>query len=385
MSIFNSLQVKGLRRLRDTSLKLKPLNVLVGANSSGKSTLLDAMCILSVGAAGQMHDQISQLGGYASLQTNLSACKGQNIRFVLDQNTDTDQPLKYVLEMAPKGVDYSIAEEILGQNRGRPTPFIHISAHQGDTKYFDLSVENRLVRPTWDINPFESALSQVPKMFKEPEDFRKKLSSSTYYRVLDVSSNAPVRLPQAMRSASLPGQDGENLISCLYNIRETDPDRFALIEDCLRAGFKNFERLNFPAVAAGVLALTWKDRTSSSPFYLHQLSDGTLRFLWLATLLNSPGLTAVTMIDEPEVSLHPELMSVLADLLREASQHSQIIVATHSDRLVRHLMPDELIATELAEDGAAQFQWGDEFDIEHWLKDFTLDQLWSMGRLGARA
>ena len=130
MSIFNSLQVKGLRRLRDTSLKLKPLNVLVGANSSGKSTLLDAMCILSVGAAGQMHDQISQLGGYASLQTNLSACKGQNIRFVLDQNTDTDQPLKYVLEMAPKGVDYSIAEEILQQNRGRPTPFIHISAHR---------------------------------------------------------------------------------------------------------------------------------------------------------------------------------------------------------------------------------------------------------------
>jgi predicted ATPase len=73
-------------------------------------------------------------------------------------------------------------------------------------------------------------------------------------------------------------------------------------------------------VAAGTLAMTWKEKTSKSPFYMHQLSEGILRFLWLTTLLQSPGLTAVTMIDEPEVSLHPELLSLLADLLREASQ-----------------------------------------------------------------
>ena len=69
-------------------------------------------------------------------------------------------------------------------------------------------------------------------------------------------------------------------------------DRFETIEATLRAGFPGFERLNFPPVAAGTLAMTWKDKTSKNPFYMHQLSEGTLRFLWLATLLQSPGLTA---------------------------------------------------------------------------------------------
>ena len=68
----------------------------------------------------------------------------------------------------------------------------------------------------------ESALSQVPRMFAEPEAFRKALASSTHYHVLDVSHNAPVRLPQSMRTATLPGKDGEDLVSCLYMIREID-------------------------------------------------------------------------------------------------------------------------------------------------------------------
>ena len=93
------------------------------------------------------------------------------------------------------------------------------------------------MRPNWDYNPTESALSQVPKMFQGPEDFRKRLASSTHYHVLDVSPRAPVRLPQQMRDARLPGHDGEELVSCLYTLRETDPDRFDAIEATLRAGF----------------------------------------------------------------------------------------------------------------------------------------------------
>ena len=94
-----------------------------------------------------------------------------------------------------------------------------------------------------------------------------------------------------MRDAKLPGRDGEDSVSCLYTLRETEPDRFQTIEDSLRAVFPRFERLGFPPVAAGTLAMTWKDTTSKHPFYMHQLSEGTLRFLWLATLcevLDSP-------------------------------------------------------------------------------------------------
>jgi predicted ATPase len=117
---------------------------------------------------------------------------------------------------------------------------------------------------------------------------------------------------------------------------------------------------------------------------MHQLSEGTLRFLWLATLLQSPGLTALTLLDEPEVSLHPELLSLLADLLREASNHTQLIVATHSDRLIRFLQPKEIVLMDSTDDGMTTMKWADELDLEKWLIDYSLDQLWSNGRLGAR-
>jgi predicted ATPase len=222
-------------------------------------------------------------------------------------------------------------------------------------------------------------------MYTEPERYRKALASSTFYHALDVGLRAPVRLPQPMRPAELPGINGEDLVSCLYSLRETNRDRYDAVEDALRAGFPGFERLEFPPVAAGTLALAWRDKHFRHPFYTHQLSEGTLRFLWLVTLLQSPGLTEVTLIDEPEVSLHPELLSLLVDLLREASTRTQIIVATHADRFVRFLEPNEIVAMDIDEEGWAKATWGDGLDLEKWLSDYSLDQLWGMGELGGRS
>jgi predicted ATPase len=114
------------------------------------------------------------------------------------------------------------------------------------------------------------------------------------------------------------------------------------------------------------------------------LSEGTLRFLWLATLLQSPGLTALTLLDEPEVSLHPDLLNLLADLLREASSRTQLVVATHSDRLIRFLQPKEVLLLDSNDDGMSTLTWADQLDLDAWLKDYSLDELWSNGRLGAR-
>ncbi len=391
MNIFESISILGYRRLRSVDLSLKPLNVIIGANGSGKTTLLDVFTLLAATAAGSLAETIGYFGGLPENLTNLhsvSAVKAAEFR--LKRSIPDKNPLEYHISLEPRGVGYSIGYETLQQDREQPKPFYHITCGAGDIHYFETKAEEpggrpKLIRPTWEYNPSESALSQVPRMFAEPEEFRRLLASSTHYHVLDVSSTAPVRLPQPMRVATLPGRDGGNLVSCLYGIRETDPDRFELIQDTLRAGFPAFERLNFPPVAAGVLAMTWKEKTSSTPFYMHQLSEGTLRFLWLVTLLQSPGLTSVTMIDEPEVSLHPELLALLADLFREASSRTQLIVATHADRLVRFLTPDEVVTTTIEDDGSATFARGDSFELDEWLQDYSLDQLWQMGRMGGRA
>lgn len=167
-------------------------------------------------------------------------------------------------------------------------------------------------------------------------------------------------------------------------MKETERKRFEAIEDALRAAFPRFERLDFPPVAAGTIALAWRESGFSQPLYLHQLSEGTLRFLWLTTLLQSPGLTALTLLDEPEVSLHPDLLNLLAEQLREASSRTQLIVATHSDRLIRFLKPSEVVLLDSTEEGMSSLTWADTLDLDEWLKDYSLDELWSNGRLGAR-
>ena len=295
------------------------------------------------------------------------------------------EPLDYLLTLMPRGTGYVIREEVLGQRRRpEPPPFKYIESYGSVVRYFDAE-QRRLVGPTWEHNSLETSLSQVPKMYREPEDFRRRLASSTFYHVLNVEPRSPVRLPQPMRPASLPGKDGEDLVSCLFYLREADRDRFDSVEDSLRAAFPAFERLDFPPVAAGTLAMTWRDKNLSKPLYMNQLSEGMLRFLWLVTLLESPGLTSVTLLDEPEVSLHPELLSLLAGLLREAAKRTQLIVATHSDRLVRFLKPAEVAVIDSADDGMAQFTWADKMDLDEWLAKYTLDEVWRMGRMGGRA
>jgi predicted ATPase len=168
-------------------------------------------------------------------------------------------------------------------------------------------------------------------------------------------------------------------------MRESDPDRFETIEDSLRAAFPSFERLSFPPVAAGTLAMIWRDRDFPPGFFSHQLSEGALRFLWLATLLQSSALPEVVLLDEPEVSLHPELLNLLAHQLREAAQRSQIIVATHSDRLVRFLKPEEVLVADLTDDGLTTLTWADSLNLDKWLDEYTLDEVWAIGRLGGRA
>jgi len=395
MGSFERIRVQGFRRLHDVELNLKSLNVIIGANGSGKTSFLEVFALLAASASGGLQETISDLGGVDGNLTNLHATgagKSQFMSFELAMPVPGDAPIEYDIALSQFGVGYAINNESLTQQRDpTPPPFKHIESHNGDVRYYEErtleSGEKRrgLFRPNWEYDAAESALSQVPKLFREPEDFRKRLASSTHYHVLDVGTRAPVRLPQPMRDAKLPGPDGEDIVSCLYTMRETDPDRFEAVEDTLRAGFRTFERLNFPPVAAGTLAMTWKDKSSQHPFYMHQLSEGTLRFLWLVTLLQSPGLTAVTLIDEPEVSLHPELLSLLADLMREASQRTQLIVATHADRLIRFLQPSEVVTIDIEESGAARMSRAEELDLEQWLDEYTLDEVWRLGRMGGRS
>ncbi|MGE0084241.1 MAG: AAA family ATPase [Desulfococcaceae bacterium] len=378
----NHLKIGGFRRLKEINLPMRPFMVLIGANGVGKTSLLDAYSLLSASAAGRLNSKLSQFGGVSGL---LTRDKADSVSFSADMEVPGYNPLTYELNLTSKGSGYAISREVLSQIRyGNTDAFKHIDSKDGDIRYFEIDKEYP-VRPNWEYNPLETSLFQVPKMFRQPEELRRILASVTQYHVLDVGHRAPVKLPQQMKPADLPGADGEDLIPFLYYLRESNRDRYEAIEDTLLSAFSSFESLSFPPVAAGMLTLTWKDRHFSKPFFMHELSEGILRFLWLISLLQSPGLSTVTMIDEPEVSLHPELLSLLADLMREASKRTQLIVATHSDRLIRFLAPEEVLVMDSDEDGNTTVAWGDTLDLDEWLKEYSLDEVWRMGRMGGRS
>lgn len=384
MSGFQKLKVDGFRRLCGVDIDFtdRPLCVVIGANGSGKTSLLDVFSLLAATAQGRLREKINDLSGLSAILTN-----GKRARLSLGVSTaseDAADNFRYELRLLPQRNLYTVESESLIGVTANKQSFTYLDSSTGETHYYDLD-SGKLEKPTWAPNRLETSLSQVPKHLELPEHFRSHMESSVYYHTLDVGARSPVRLPQPMRPASLPGTNGEDMVTCLYEMREADPDRFDAVQDALRAAFPGFERLNFPPVAAGALAMLWRDRNFPPGFYPYQLSEGALRFLWLVTLLRSSELPEVTLLDEPEVSLHPELLAILADLLREASQRSQIVVATHSDRLVRFLNPNEVMVADFAEDGLTKLTWADSLDLDRWLTEYTLDQVWAMGRLGGRA
>ena len=382
MAIFSKIRINHYKRIVSADLQLRDLNVLIGANGVGKTSLLESFQLLASAAQGGLQEKINAKGGLESLQTFDSK---DDLGFSVEMPSAGHAPLSYEIEFRKSGLGYLIQRETLSQKRPNfDNPFLYINSSGADVRYYD---SGKLLRPTWEHNPLEASLSQVPKMYREAEEFRKRLASLAYYGLIVTDSNAPIRQPQQMRPASNPGKTGEDLISSLYFLRESNRERFEVLEDTLSAAFPSFERLDFPPVAAGILTLTWKDRNFRHPIYLHQLSEGTIRFLWLAAILLTEETPSVTLLDEPEVSMHPELLRLLVDLFRGAAKRTQLIVATHSERLVRFLEPKEVLVLDYDDSGATQFQWADsdQLDLEKWLADYSLDQLWQMGRLGGKA
>ncbi len=196
--------------------------------------------------------------------------------------------------------------------------------------------------------------------------------------------SAGVRAPQQLQPAAEPISDGSNLFSVLYVLKTERRAAFLELLATLQAAVPELEELEFPLAGAGHVNLTWKQSNYSQPFYSNQLSDGILRFLWLATILHTAPDDGLVMIDEPELSLHPQWLMLLVSLMRKTAARTNVLVATQSAELVRWLQPEELVIAQSGEYGTTFERASDRADLDRWLKDFTLAELWTMGELGGR-
>ena len=383
MSALTGLTIKGFRRLLDVEIPLRPLQVLIGVNGCGKTSVLDALSLLAAASRGDLARALSTMGGIGDVLTRDRAHVVE-LGVTVQGDGESAASLAYRIALEPKGQGFWIPREsLVARPSGGAAPFEHIESLAGDARYFD--GRTRAAIPITASLQTTCLSSYRSDLLPQAQALPASLDSMELYGTLDVQPRSPIRLPQRMQPADLPGRGGEDLVSALYNLREADEDRFEVLQDTLRAGFPDFEKLAFPPAATGLLSMTWKDKSFSKPLYMHQLSEGTLRFLWLATLLQSRSIGAVTLLEEPEIGFHPELQRLLIDLMREVSKRTTLIVTTHSDRFVRFIEPEELLIMD-TDEGIAKVTRADQHaGIADWLSDYGLDELWRAGRLGGRS
>ena len=379
---YDALRLKHFRAFREVALPVRGLNVLIGPNGCGKSSLLEVFRLLGRGMKGELGKGIREMGGFRE-QLPFRGRDFQEVSLAIGLSGNIGElRYDYSLELQLEGVGYQVVHETLASKTaddpGDAAP--RIEQHRGKVGVWTDGTQSN---PWWNQPPGELVLGRAP--LPDVEQFREPLDRCQLYHQVDMSPTAAIRNPQDLDPAPfVPGPQGVDLLAALYNIKTEDPASYERILDALRAGFPDFKEIDFPTVAAGKVSLVWKEQPGRR-FYAHRLSEGTLRFLWLATLLLSPRIPPLVLIDEPEISLHPELLKLLAGMLQDAALRSRVFVATHSPQLIRWLEPHEIVVLD-KEEGVSTARRGDDpsLNLESWLEEYTLDELWVLGEMGGR-
>lgn len=212
-------------------------------------------------------------------------------------------------------------------------------------------------------------------------------SSWKVYHFHDTSDTAGVKRLGALHDNEHLRTDASNLAAFLYRLAEEHPAVYQQIRKTVRLAIPFFDDFSLrpQKLKSGEeqIRLLWRQKDSDYPFWPSQLSDGSIRFICLATALLQPDPPSTIIIDEPELGLHPYAITLLGSLLRSASNRMQVIVSTQSVPLVNEFSIDDLIVVE-REDDATVFKRLDAGDFETWLEEYSVGELWEKNVLGGR-
>ena len=233
------------------------------------------------------------------------------------------------------------------------------------------------------MNVEESAILTKPQW--RAEYIRSFLKSFTVYHFHDTSLSSPMRQPSRIGDNEYLRHDGSNLAAYLFTLKNTDIKSYNLIEGTIRSiapYFKEFKLIP-NKIMEGFIGLEWEERDTDVYLDATNFSDGTLRFIALATLLLQPTPPKTIIIDEPELGLHPAAINKLGALIRRASNRSQIIIATQSVSVVDCFTPEDIIVVN-RRNGQSTFDRLDESMYTNWLSEYSLGEVWEKNIIGGQ-
>ena len=353
MPKLESLTVHGFKSIRELEdFEVRSLNVLIGANGAGKSNFISLFRLLS--------NLIKK-----KLQLFVKEQDGPNA--LLFGGSKQTSSLDVELLFGDKGYSFSLIPAANGfafANEGA----LFLGAHeQGLPSLFDAEIPDSARFAPFDHDGHlacwlgsgheEAQLPDIKDDYFRPY-ILPIITSWRVYHFLDTSATAPVRLSQAVRDNLLLKPGGDNLGPFLRHLREQHPDHYQQIIEVVRLAAPFVGDVIYRRDMGERMELEWFQADDPDTVLgPRQLSDGILRFICLATLLLQPAQLQpeLILIDEPELGLHPYALTLLAEMLQQASDSRQIIVSTQSADLVSHLEPDDVVVVN-RKDGASIFE-----------------------------
>ncbi|MGD1102412.1 MAG: AAA family ATPase [Terriglobia bacterium] len=353
---------KSIRKLED--FELRALNVLIGANGAGKSNFVEFFRLLR-----ELTDQ--------RLQTFVNTTGGADAYLYLGPKVTAQIAAK--LRFGNNGYEFTLV----------PTLDNRLIFAEETTRYFGSFAYRKPLgsgHPEANLKDRKDDPGKSGAAHGVPYYVYDAVSSWVVYHFHDTSATAGIRRQGSINVNEFLRPTAENLAAFLYRVSQTNPDNYANIRDVVRLAAPFFDDFKLRPIPTNpeLIQLEWLQKDSDYPFRASQLSDGTLRFICLATALLQPKPPWTMLFDEPELGLHPYALTMLANLFQQAAQqYRQVIVSTQSAQLLNEFEPEDVVVVERTQGGSV-FQRLDSMQLSGWLEDYTLGELWQKNVLRGR-
>ncbi len=368
------VRIRNFKSIESADLRLEPLNVLIGANGVGKSNFLSLFTFLNHLCAGNLAVHIGSEGGASSFLhrgPRVSETLGFTLEFEAEKGINSyEAKLVYV---APSSLLF-VGEEIRfhGLEKGREPIVFPMPGGQ----------------PESGLGP--AIVAGGPKLRATAQFVKIRLDRWRAYHFHDTSRLSPIKSDCFLHENRFLWANAGNLAPFLYALRDHSPWHYSQIRTAIQIVYPEFDDfvLEEDSLSRGRISLAWRERNSDYLVRAFQGSDGTLRFMCLATLLLQPlehtndnrNAPYAILIDEPELGLHPLAISVLAELLQAAAKQTQIVVSTQSPNLLTAIdRAAGTIIVDRSPTGATTLRKLDAESLKDWLSDYSLGDAWQKG------
>jgi len=357
MATIKKITVRGFKSIRELEdFELGNLNVLIGPNGSGKSNFIDVFKLLHYITTERLQYFVAKSAG------------ADNLLYFGQKTTDKIE-IKVVSE--PNGYGC-----VLAPSEGDRLFF------QSEAGYFYGDRVDEFVEDLGSGHS-ETKLNEYFSSQRVPRYVLKMLKNWLVYHFHDTSPSAKIKLTGNVDDHYRLENDASNLAAFLYHLRENHPGEYETIRGTVRLAAPFFDDFVLEVFNTKSIQLRWRHVNNDKIFFASSISDGTLRFICLATLLLKPTLPSVILLDEPELGLHPYAIELLASMLRSAATKTQVIVSTQSVTLVNKFQPEDIIVADRIDEETVLVRQSTE-KLKDWLGEYAMGELWEKNVLGGR-